>query len=140
MNKMIFLLFGMILLFISCSDGCQKPNYSLIEIDLNSSPSMKRIKLQDIATIEYITGAGEHTVMSEIRVDELEGFPIGLWVNFSEENKFVTGLNEIIFMLQPMDILDYIDEHAPDAKKEIKKRIQYSSDDQNPVLLIVNLK
>ena len=140
MNKMIFLLFGMILLFISCSDGCQKPNYSLIEIDLNSSPSMKRIKLQDIATIEYITGAGEHIVMSEIRVDELEGFPIGLWVNFSEENKFVTGLNEIIFMLQPMDILDYIDEHTPDAKKEIKKRIQYSSDDQNPVLLIVNLK
>ena len=86
------------------------------------------------------SGAGEHIVMSEIRVDELEGFPIGLWVNFSEENKFVTGLNEIIFMLQPMDILDYIDEHAPDAKEEIKKRIQYSSDDQNPVLLIANLK
>ena len=82
----------------------------------------------------------KHIVMSEIRVDELEGFPIGLWVNFSEENKFVTGLNEIIFMLQPMDILDYIDEHAPNAKEEIKKRIQYSSDDQNPVLLIVNLK
>jgi len=59
MNKMIFLLFGMILLFISCSDGCQKPNYSLIEIDLNSSPSMKRIKLQDIATIEYITVASD---------------------------------------------------------------------------------
>ena len=86
------------------------------------------------------SGAGEHIVMSEIRVDELEGFPIGLWVNFSEENKFVTGLNEIIFMLQPMDILDYINEHAPNAKEEIKKRIQYSSDDQNPVLLIVNLK
>ena len=86
------------------------------------------------------SGAGEHIVMSEIRVDELEGFPIGLWVNFSEENKFVTGLNEIIFMLQPMDILDYIDEHAPNAKEEIKKRIQYSSDDQNPVLLIVHLK
>ena len=47
--------------------------------------------------------------------------PIGLWVNFSEENKFVTGLNEIIFMLQPMDILDYIDKHAPNAKEEIKK-------------------
>lgn len=87
-----------------------------------------------------LSGAGEHIVMSEIRVDELEGFPIGLWVNFSEENKFVTGLNEIIFMLQSMDILDYIDEHAPNAKKEIKKRIQYSSDDQNPILLVARLR
>ena len=70
------------------------------------------------------SGAGEHIVMSEIRVDELEGFPIGLWVNFSEENKFVTGLNEIIFMLQPMDILDYIDEHAPNEKEEILNSIR----------------
>ena len=76
----------------------------------------------------------------EIRVDELEGFPIGLWVNFSEENKFVTGQNEIIFMLQPLDILDYIEEHFPEAKEEIKKKIQYSSDDQNPILLVTRLR
>lgn len=86
------------------------------------------------------SGAGEHIVMNEIRVDELEGFPIGLWVNFSEENKFVTGQNEIIFMLQPLDILDYINEHFPDAKEEIKKKIQYSSDDQNPILLVARLR
>lgn len=86
------------------------------------------------------SGTGEHIVMNEIRVDELKGFPIGFWVNFSEENKFVTGLNEIIFMLQPMDILDYIEEHAPEATKEIKQKIQYISDDQNPVLLVMNLK
>ena len=86
------------------------------------------------------TGMGEHIVMRDILVDELKGFPIRLWVNFSEENKFVTGKNEIIFMLQPIDILDYIDEHVPEAKEEIKSKIQYTSDDQNPVLLIVNLK
>ena len=86
------------------------------------------------------SGTGEHIVMDEIRVDELEGFPIGLWVNFSEENKFVTGQNEIIFMLQPLDILDYIEEHFPNAKEEIKKKIQYSSDDQNPILLVTRLK
>ena len=86
------------------------------------------------------SGTGKHIVMDEIRVDELEGFPIGLWVNFSEENKFVTGQNEIIFMLQPLDILDYIEEHFPEAKEEIKKKIQYSSDDQNPILLVTRLR
>ena len=56
------------------------------------------------------------------------------------DNKYVTGHNEIVFILQPTDILDYIDEHAPEAKEEIKKKIQYTSDDQNPVLMVVNLK
>jgi hypothetical protein len=39
-----------------------------------------------------------------------------------------------------MDILDYVEEHAPEAMDEIKKKIQYTSDDQNPVLMVVNLK
>ena len=85
-------------------------------------------------------GMGEHIVMDEIRIDELEGFPLGLWVNFSEENKFVTGRNEIIFMVQPMDILDYVEEHCPKAMDDIKKKIQYTSEDQNPILLVIKLK
>jgi len=39
-----------------------------------------------------------------------------------------------------MDILEYIEEHAPEAMEDIKKKIQYTTDDQNPVLMIVNLK
>lgn len=49
-------------------------------------------------------------------------------------------MNEAIFVLQPMNILEYIEEHAPEAIDDIKKKIQYASDDQNPVLLVVKLK
>ena len=49
-------------------------------------------------------------------------------------------MNEAIFALQPMNILEYIEEHAPEAIDDIKKKIQYTSDDQNPVLLVVKLK
>lgn len=50
-------------------------------------------------------------------------------------------MNEAIFILQPMDILEYIEEHAPEAMDDIKKKkIQYTSDDQNPVLLVMKLK
>ena len=73
-------------------------------------------------------------------MDDLEGFPISIAGAGWEENKFVTGYNEIVFILQPMDILDYIEEHAPDAMDDVKKKIQYTSDDQNPVLVMVSLK
>ena len=56
------------------------------------------------------------------------------------DNKYVTGHNEMVFILQPMEILDYIEEHAPEAMDDIKKKINYTSDDQNPLLLVVNLK
>ena len=79
-------------------------------------------------------------VSQDILLDDLEGFPISIAGAGWEENKFVTGYNEIVFILQPMDILDYIEEHAPDAMDDVKKKIQYTSDDQNPVLMMVNLK
>lgn len=83
---------------------------------------------------------GAPIVMQEIILDDLEGYPLSIAAKGWEENKFVTGYNEIVFILQPMDILDYIDEHAPEAKDEIKQKIHYTSDDQNPVLMIVKLK
>lgn len=79
-------------------------------------------------------------VSQEILLDDLEGFPIHIAGSGWEENKFVTGYSEIIFILQPMDILDYIEEHVPEAMDDIKKKIKYTSDDQNPVLVMVNLK
>ena len=39
-----------------------------------------------------------------------------------------------------MDGLDYMEEQAPEAMDDIKKKIQYTTDDQNPVLLVVRLK
>ena len=84
---------------------------------------------------------GDASIVSqEILLDDLKGFPISIAGAGWEENKFVTGYNEIVFILQPMDILDYIEEHAPDAMDDVKKKIQYTSDDQNPVLMMVNLK
>ena len=84
---------------------------------------------------------GDTSIVSQdILLDDLEGFPISIAGAGWEENKFVTGYNEIVFILQPMDILDYIEEHAPDAMDDVKKKIQYTSDDQNPVLMMVNLK
>ena len=56
---MKFLLLGTILLTISCSNGKQYSDKSLIEIDLKATPLMKSIKLQDIATVEYITIAND---------------------------------------------------------------------------------
>lgn len=83
---------------------------------------------------------GTPIILKEVGIDHLEGFPMPIAGKGWEENKFVTGNNEIVFILQPMDILDYIDEHAPEATDDIKKKIQYTSDDQNPVLIIVKLK
>ena len=79
-------------------------------------------------------------VSQEIRLDDLEGFPISIAGSGWEENKFVTGYSEIVFILQPMDIIEYIEEHAPEAMDDVKKKIKYTSDDQNPVLVMVSLK
>lgn len=84
--------------------------------------------------------ATKQATLQEIIIDELNGFPMPIAGQGWTDNKYVTGHNEIVFILQPTDILDYIDEHAPEAKEEIKKKIQYTSDDQNPVLMVVNLK
>ena len=70
----------------------------------------------------------------------MESYPHPIQAKGWGDNKYVTGHNEIIFILQPMDILEYIEEYAPEAMEDIKKKIQYTTDDQNPVLMIVNLK
>lgn len=79
-------------------------------------------------------------ILQEICLDNLEGYPMSIAGDDWEENKFVTGYNEITFILQPTDILDYFKEHAPEAMDGIKKKIQYTSEEQNPVLMIVKLK
>ena len=83
---------------------------------------------------------GKQTNMKEFQIDELASYPYSIQAKGWTDNKYVTGHNEIIFILQPMDILEYIEEHAPEAMEDIKKKIQYTTDDQNPVLMIVNLK
>ena len=79
-------------------------------------------------------------ILQEICLDNLEGYPMSIAGDGWEENKFVTGYNEITFILQPTDILDYFKEHAPEAMDGIKKKIQYTSEEQNPVLMIAKLK
>ena len=83
---------------------------------------------------------GTSIVLQEIRLDDLEGFLMSIAGAGWEENKFVTGYGEMVFILQPMDILGYIEEHAPEAMDDIKKKIRYTSDDQNQVLMMVKLK
>ena len=78
--------------------------------------------------------------MEKVHIDELEGFPIDMYRYGAHANHFPTGMNETVFVLQPMEILEYIEENAPEAMDDIKKKIQYTSDDQNPVLLVVKLK
>ena len=82
----------------------------------------------------------QQIIIQDICIDELNGFPMAVTGDGWTDNKYVTDYNEIVFILQPMDILDYIDEHDPEVTNDIKKKIQYTSDDQNPVLLVVKLK
>ena len=82
----------------------------------------------------------KQAVIQKVCIDELYNFPMSTTGNGWTDIKYVTGYNEIVFILQPMDILEYIDEYAPEAMDDIKKKIQYTSDDQNPVLLMVKLK
>lgn len=83
---------------------------------------------------------GNSYILQEICLDKLGGFPMPIAGDGWEENKFVTGYNEIVFILQPTDMLNYLEEHEPEATDAIKKKIQYTSEDQNPILMIVKLK
>ena len=84
--------------------------------------------------------ASQQIMIGKVSIDELNGYLMSIASDGWTDNKYVTGYNEIVFILQPMDILEYIEEHAPEAMDDIKKKIQYTSDDQNPVLLVVKLK
>lgn len=88
----------------------------------------------------YAKDDSRQAVIQTIGIDGLNGYPMPITGDGWTDNKYVTGHNEIIFILQPMDILEYIEEHTPEAMDDIKKKIQYTTDDQNPVLMIVNLK
>lgn len=88
----------------------------------------------------YAKDDSRQAVIQTISIDGLNGYPMPITGDGWTDNKYVTGHNEIIFILQPMDILEYIEEHTPEAMEDIKKKIQYTTDDQNPVLMIVNLK
>lgn len=84
--------------------------------------------------------ASKQAVIQNVVIEELGGYPMKVMGDGWTDNKYVTGHNEMVFILQPMEILDYIEEHAPEAMDDIKKKINYTSDDQNPLLLVVNLK
>ena len=84
-------------------------------------------------------GVRKQIMIEKVSIDELNGYLMSIASDGWTDNKYVTGYNEIVFILQPMDILEYIEEHAPEAMDNIKKKIQYTSDDQNPVLLVVKL-
>ena len=84
--------------------------------------------------------ATKQAIVQEIIIDELQDFPMAITGNGWTDNKYITCHNEMVFILQPMDILDHVEEHAPEAMEEVKKKIQYTSDDQNPVLMVVSLK
>ena len=91
-------------------------------------------------TVVIPSNGGAPINMKEAHIDELGGFPLDMTCNAYYDNKFPTGYNEVFFVVQPMDILEYVEEHAPESLDEVKKKIKYTSDDQNPVLLVINLK
>jgi hypothetical protein len=65
----------------------------------------------------------------------LSGYPVGL----TEQSCFIQDNGELILPLAPPDIVEYAD-GLPDeaARLTVRQRIRYESEDQNPVLLIVN--
>ena len=106
-------------------------NYVMVQYDQH---------LKEHQMVVIPSNGGAHINMQEAHIDELGGFPLDMTRNAYYDNKFPTGYNEVFFVVQPMDILDYVEEHAPEALDEVKKKIKNTSDDQNPVLLKINLK
>lgn len=106
-------------------------NYLMVQYDQH---------LKEHQMVVIPSNGGAHINMQEAHIEELGGFPLDMTRNAYYDNKFPTGYNEVFFVVQPMDILDYVEEHAPEALDEVKKKIKNTSDDQNPVLLKINLK
>lgn len=106
-------------------------NYLMVQYDQH---------LKEHQMVVIPSNGGAHINMQEAHIDELGGFPLDMTRNAYYDNKFPTGYNEVFFVVQPMDILDYVEEHTPEALDEVKKKIKNTSDDQNPVLLKINLK
>ena len=106
-------------------------NYLMVQYDQH---------LKDHQMVVIPSNGGAPINKKEAHIDELGGFPLDMTRNAYYDNKFPTGYNEVFFVVQPMDILDYVEEHAPEALDEVKKKIKNTSDDQNPVLLKISLK
>ena len=106
-------------------------NYLMVQYDQH---------LKEHQMVVIPSNGGAHINMQEAHIEELGGFPLDMTRNAYYDNKFPTGYNEVFFVVQPMDILDYVEEHAPEALDEVKKKIKNTSDDQNPVLLKISLK
>ena len=106
-------------------------NYLMVQYDQH---------LKEHQMVVIPSNGGAHINMQEAHIEELGGFPLDMTRNAYYDNKFPTGYNEAFFVVQPMDILEYVEEHAPESLDEVKKKIKYTSDDQNPVLLVINLK
>ena len=80
--------------------------------------------LKDHQMVVIPSNGGAPINMKEAHIDELGGFPLDMTRNAYYDNKFPTGYNEAFFVIQPMDILDYVEEHAPESLDEVKKKKQ----------------
>lgn len=118
-----------------------KPSGTFFFLQSDNYQMVQYVRHRDWGGTAVISLKDDHIInMEKLHIDELEGFPIEMYQYGAHVNHFPTGMDEAIFVLQPMDILDYVEEHAPEAMDDIKKKIQYTSDDQNPVLLVMKLK
>ena len=52
---------------------------------------------------------------------------------------FMNGQGELIFLLQPADMMDYIEKH-PEIRQKIDKRLLDLQEDDNPVVMILKVK
>lgn len=118
-----------------------KPSGTFFFLQSDNYQMVQYVRHRDWGGTAVISLKDDHIInMEKLHIDELEGFPIEMYQYGAHVNHFPTSMDEAIFVLQPMDILDYVEEHAPEAMDDIKKKIQYTSDDQNPVLLVMKLK
>jgi hypothetical protein len=87
-----------------------------------------------VALISKETGGSvaDFTTLTEDMA--LYGYPLDM----GETDIYVQNNNEIIIPLQPYKIIEYCDAH-PEIEDKLKKVIQYTSEDQNVVLLTMKI-
>ena len=118
-----------------------KPSGTFFFLQSDNYQMVQYARHRDWGGTAVISLKDDHIInMEKLHIDELEGFPVEMYQYGAHVNHFPTSMDEAIFVLQPFDILEYVEEHAPESMDDIKKKIQYTSDDQNPVLLVMKLK
>lgn len=61
-------------------------------------------------------------------------------INLTDLKLFVQENNELILTLMPADILTYAEEHLEKEQiDELKKKLKYTNEDQNPVLILMRM-